>query len=55
MPARLPPHPLSSPPHPLIQDHYLTLGKCHVIDSVHTPDEVFIEVQRALDPLLTKQ
>jgi adenylate kinase family enzyme len=35
-----------------VKDHYLSQGQCHVISSVPAPDEVFVEVQKALDGVL---
>jgi adenylate kinase len=37
-----------------VKDHYLKLNKCHVISAVPTPEAVFEEVAKALDPILPK-
>ena len=37
-----------------VKDHYLAQEKCSVISAIATPDEVFVEVQKVLDPLLSK-
>lgn len=53
LPAKLILHHLTAPLP--AQDFYAEKSLAHVISAVATPDEVFVEVAKALDPLLSQQ